>query len=95
MISSCQQCKMMTNGIDHECKYVKCTEKLKSDVFCSEVGHSCSLFYTLVTSTELDNLNECQWAILPILLFSFTQVLLLCFIHFNVGNTCKYPDFRH
>lgn len=64
MISSCQQCKMMTNGTDHECKYVKCTDKLKSDVYCSEVGHSFPLFY--ITSTELDNLKECQRAILPI-----------------------------
>lgn len=93
MISSCQQCKMMTNGIDHECKYVKCTDKLKSDVYCSEVGQSCSLFY--IPSTELSNLKECQRAILPILLFSFKQVLLLCFIHVHVGNTCKYPAFRH
>uniref|UniRef100_K1QIQ9 UPF0407 protein C2orf39-like protein n=1 Tax=Magallana gigas TaxID=29159 RepID=K1QIQ9_MAGGI len=36
MISYCQQCRMMKNGIDHECEYVQCTKKLKSDVYCSE-----------------------------------------------------------
>lgn len=90
MISYCQQCRMMKN--DHECKYVQCTKKLKSKVYCSKVSHSFSLFY--ITSTELDNLKECQWAILPTV-FVLPQVLLFCFIHFHVGNTCKYPTFRH
>lgn len=58
MISYCQQCKMIKNGIDHECKYVQCTKQLKSEVYCSKVSHSFSLFY--ITSTELDNLKECQ-----------------------------------
>nr|XP_034307344.1 uncharacterized protein LOC105338041 [Crassostrea gigas]XP_034307345.1 uncharacterized protein LOC105338041 [Crassostrea gigas] len=38
MISYCQQCRMMKN--DLECKYVQCTKKLKSKVYCSKVTHA-------------------------------------------------------
>lgn len=74
MFISCQQCKMMKNGIHHTCEYVLCTEKLKPGVYCSEVCHSCSSCH--ITSFELDNLikcNSCNTLTIQ-LVFFFTQV---------------------
>lgn len=79
MFISCQQCKMMKNGIHHTCEYVLCTEKLKPGVYCSEVCHSCSSCH--ITSFELDNLikcNSCNTLTIQLVFFFYTSVLF-CF----------------
>eukprot|EP00105_Crassostrea_gigas_P042775 XP_019926923.1 PREDICTED: uncharacterized protein LOC105338041 [Crassostrea gigas] len=53
MISYCQQCRMMKNGIDHECEYVQCTKKLKSDVYCSEVTHASTPLLDITIETTV------------------------------------------
>lgn len=53
MFISCQQCKMMKNGIHHTCEYVLCTEKLKSGVYCSEITHTSTPFPEITTKATV------------------------------------------